>query len=62
MYFVKTEQTQKGNGAMKRNMCTLQPTEKKQRNSSFELLRIICMLLIVAHHYVVHTEGLLGGG
>lgn len=47
---------------MKRNMCTLQPAEKKQRNSSFELLRIICMLLIVAHHYVVHTEGLLGGG
>ena len=26
----------------------------KDRNSSFELLRIISMLLIVAHHFVVH--------
>ena len=37
-------------------------TAQKQRNSSFELLRIICMLLIVAHHYVLHTKGLLGTG
>ena len=27
---------------------------KKQRNSTIELLRIICMLIIVAHHFVVH--------
>jgi len=27
---------------------------KKERNSSLELLRIIAMLLIIAHHYVVH--------
>lgn len=27
---------------------------KKQRNSSIELLRIICILLIIAHHYSVH--------
>lgn len=28
----------------------------KLRNSSFELLRIISMLLIVAHHFVVHGK------
>lgn len=28
----------------------------KERNSSFELLRIICMIAIVAHHYVVHGK------
>lgn len=27
---------------------------QKKRNSSMELLRIICMLLIIAHHYSVH--------
>ena len=27
--------------------------EKKQRNSNLELYRIICMMLIVAHHYVL---------
>lgn len=27
---------------------------KKQRNSSLELLRIIAMLMIIAHHYVYH--------
>ena len=37
---------------------------KKQRNSNLELYRIICMLMIVAHHYVVNSgllssEGLL---
>lgn len=26
----------------------------KERNSSFELLRIICIILIIAHHYSVH--------
>ena len=28
----------------------------KLRNSSFELLRITSMLLIVAHHFVVHGK------
>lgn len=27
-----------------------------ERNSSFELLRILSMLLIVAHHYVIHAD------
>lgn len=36
----------------------------KQRNSNLELYRIICMLMILAHHYVVNSgllssEGLL---
>lgn len=30
--------------------------EKTVRNSNLELLRIICMLLIVSHHYVVHSK------
>lgn len=30
----------------------------KERNSSFELLRIICMLLIIIHHYA----GFVGPG
>ncbi len=34
---------------------------KKERNPSIELLRIISMLLIIAHHYVVNS-GLIGGG
>lgn len=29
-------------------------TEKKERSSNFELLRIICMLLILAYHYCIH--------
>ena len=29
----------------------------KSRNSSFELLRIIAMLAIIAHHYLVHGVG-----
>ncbi|MGF2052836.1 acyltransferase [Enterococcus casseliflavus] len=29
---------------------------KKERNSSFELLRILCMLLIVLHHMAVYTN------
>ena len=32
------------------------PKEKKQRSSNLELFRIISMLLIVAHHYVVNSE------
>lgn len=28
--------------------------QKKKRNSSLELLRIICMILIIAHHYTIH--------
>ena len=28
--------------------------EKTQRNSKFEILRIICMLMIIAHHLVTH--------
>lgn len=31
------------------------PTIKKERNSNLELYRIIAMLLIVAHHYVVNS-------
>ncbi len=31
------------------------PTLKKERNSNLELYRIITMLLIVAHHYVVNS-------
>ena len=30
--------------------------EKKMRLSNFELLRIICILLIVAHHFSVHSN------
>ena len=32
----------------------MQP-QAKQRNSNLELYRIIVMLLIVAHHYVVNS-------
>ena len=34
---------------------------KKLRDSNLELYRIICMLLIVAHHYVVNS-GVAGKG
>lgn len=37
---------------------TINQTIKKERNSNLELFRIIAMLLIVAHHYVVNS-GLL---
>lgn len=37
----------------------MQPIIKKQRNSNLELYRIIVMLLIVCHHYVVNS-GLMG--
>ena len=30
-------------------------TEKQQRSSNFELLRVLLMLLIIAHHYVVNS-------
>ena len=33
-------------------------THKEDRNSTIELLRIICMLLLVAHHCVVHGGAL----
>lgn len=31
------------------------------RNSSIELLRMLCMLLIVAHHYAYHGQWLNAG-
>lgn len=31
------------------------PILKKERNSNLELYRIVTMLLIVAHHYVVNS-------
>ncbi|ANU43110.2 acyltransferase family protein [Bifidobacterium animalis] len=31
------------------------PNKKAKRNSSIELLRIIAMLMIIAHHYLVHS-------
>lgn len=34
--------------------------EKCKRNSNIEALRILCMLLIVAHHLVVHGGGGIG--
>lgn len=30
--------------------------KKTQRNSNLEILRILSMLMIVAHHYIVHSE------
>lgn len=36
------------------NKTTMVNTTKKERNSSFELLRIIAMLFIIAHHFYVH--------
>lgn len=32
-----------------------------KRNSSFELLRIVSMYLIVLHHFVVHGNTDIGG-
>jgi len=37
-------------------LCTENSTLKKQRQSNFELLRIISMFLIIAHHYVLHSD------
>lgn len=31
--------------------------EKRERQSNIELMRIVCMLLIVAHHFVAHGTG-----
>lgn len=28
--------------------------DKQERNSNFEILRIISMIMIIAHHYAVH--------
>lgn len=36
-------------------MDTVKPTTKPSRNSNLELFRIITMLLIVAHHYIVNS-------
>lgn len=33
----------------------VQQTDKKERSSNLELFRIVCMLAIVAHHYVVNS-------
>lgn len=35
---------------------------KKQRDSNIELCRIVSMMMIIAHHAVVHGGGLQGGG
>lgn len=35
---------------------------KKQRSSNLELYRIICMLMIVAHHFVVNSGLMASGG
>lgn len=35
---------------------------KKPRSSNLELYRIVCMLMIVAHHYVVNSGLTVGGG
>ncbi len=37
-------------------------SQKKPRNSNLELYRIICMLMIVAHHYVVNSGLTAEGG
>ena len=38
--------------------------EKKRRNSGFEAVRVVAMLMIIAYHYVVHgtTIEIVGGG
>ena len=36
--------------------------DKKQRSSNLELYRIICMLMIVAHHFVVNSGLTADGG
>lgn len=45
----------------KKIVCSTPPILKKERNSNLELFRIIAMLFIVAHHYVVNS-GLTGVG
>lgn len=37
------------------DIITLQIGRTKERSSNFELYRIICMLMIVAHHFVVNS-------
>lgn len=37
------------------NKITLTGVDKKERSSNLELYRIICMLMIVAHHFVVNS-------
>ena len=48
---------------------TIQPTcyksvetKMKPRSSNLELYRIVCMILIVAHHYVVNSGLTVDGG
>ena len=31
--------------------------KEKQRNSKFELMRIVCILMVIAYHYVDHGSG-----
>ena len=38
---------------------TANGTQKKARNSNMEILRIICMILIVAYHFVGNTQGFI---
>lgn len=40
---------------MEKEILNNETTNKKGRDSNFELFRIIIMLLIVAHHYIVHS-------
>lgn len=41
--------------AVNRNLVQIPGGVLKERNSNFELLRIISMLLIIAHHFVVNS-------
>ncbi len=45
--YLNQEMTYRGGG--------ITPTEKKTRESNIELFRIVTMLLIIAHHYVVNS-------
>ena len=38
------------------------PPPQRQRSSNLELYRIVCMLMIVAHHYVVNSGLFAEGG
>lgn len=40
------------------NHCTISTSKHTRRNSTIELLRILCMLLVIAHHGVVHGGAL----
>ena len=34
----------------------MENVKRVERSSNFELLRIICMVLIVAHHFACHSD------